>query len=125
MSDMEIYRQLCKAPKVISTGARATASRTSRLQRARHSAAFDDWLSSRSRSWNGAAGNREVRSFQQLETRKLVERAKGILQRDLGLTEEQAYLSIQRQVGRSARRWRKFPRRLSWARKSRAAREPS
>jgi signal transduction protein with GAF and PtsI domain len=34
---------------------------------------------------------------QQLETRKLVERAKGILQRELGLTEEQAYLSIQRQ----------------------------
>src|SRR5690348_1214338 len=34
---------------------------------------------------------------QQLETRKLVERAKGILQRVLGLTEEQAYLSIQRQ----------------------------
>jgi len=34
---------------------------------------------------------------QQLETRKVVERAKGILQRDLGLTEEQAYLSIQRQ----------------------------
>jgi uroporphyrinogen-III synthase len=28
---------------------------------------------------------------QQLETRKLVERGKGILQRDLGLTEEQAY----------------------------------
>ena len=35
--------------------------------------------------------------FRQLETRKLVERAKGILQRDLNLTEEQAYLSIQRQ----------------------------
>ncbi len=34
---------------------------------------------------------------QRLETRKLVERAKGILQRELGLTEEQAYLSIQRQ----------------------------
>jgi uroporphyrinogen-III synthase len=34
---------------------------------------------------------------QRLETRKLVERAKGILQRDLGLTEEKAYLSIQRQ----------------------------
>jgi uroporphyrinogen-III synthase len=33
----------------------------------------------------------------QLETRKLVERAKGILQRDLSLTEEQAYVSIQRQ----------------------------
>ena len=34
---------------------------------------------------------------QQLQTRKLVERAKGILQRELGLTEEQAYLNIQRQ----------------------------
>jgi len=34
---------------------------------------------------------------QQLETRKLVERAKGILQRELGLTEEQAYLALQRQ----------------------------
>src|SRR5258708_21645971 len=34
---------------------------------------------------------------QQLETRKLVERAKGILQRELGLTEKQPDLSIQRQ----------------------------
>jgi signal transduction protein with GAF and PtsI domain len=34
---------------------------------------------------------------QQLETRKVVERAKGILQRDLGLNEEQAYLTLQRQ----------------------------
>ncbi|HUK26329.1 MAG TPA: GAF domain-containing protein [Terriglobales bacterium] len=34
---------------------------------------------------------------EQLETRKLVERAKGILQRDLRLTEEQAYLALQRQ----------------------------
>jgi uroporphyrinogen-III synthase len=33
----------------------------------------------------------------QLETRKLVERAKGILQRDLGLNEEAAYLTLQRQ----------------------------
>ena len=33
----------------------------------------------------------------QLETRKLVERAKGILQNDLGLSEEQAYLALQRQ----------------------------
>src|SRR6201987_1127957 len=33
--------------------------------------------------------------LQQLETRKLLERAKGILQRDLGLDEEQAYLAIQ------------------------------
>jgi uroporphyrinogen-III synthase len=34
---------------------------------------------------------------EQLQTRKLVERAKGILQRDLGLDEEQAYLMLQRQ----------------------------
>jgi uroporphyrinogen-III synthase len=33
----------------------------------------------------------------QLQTRKVVERAKGILQRDLGLDEEQAYLTLQRQ----------------------------
>ena len=33
----------------------------------------------------------------QLQSRKLVERAKGILQRELGLTEEQAYLALQRQ----------------------------
>ena len=34
---------------------------------------------------------------EQLKTRKIVERAKGILQRDLGLSEEQAYLALQRQ----------------------------
>src|SRR5882757_6766732 len=34
---------------------------------------------------------------QQLKTRKIVERAKGILQRDLALDEEQAYLALQRQ----------------------------
>ena len=34
---------------------------------------------------------------EQLQTRKVVERAKGILQRDLGLTEEQSYLALQRQ----------------------------
>jgi GAF domain-containing protein len=33
----------------------------------------------------------------QLETRKLVERGKGILQRDLGLTEEEVYLRLQKQ----------------------------
>src|ERR1700693_3753597 len=32
---------------------------------------------------------------EQLQTRKIVERAKGILQRDLGLNEEQAYLALQ------------------------------
>jgi signal transduction protein with GAF and PtsI domain len=34
---------------------------------------------------------------ERLQTRKVVERAKGILQRDLGMTEEQAYLALQRQ----------------------------
>lgn len=34
---------------------------------------------------------------ERLETRKLLDRAKGILQRDLGITEEQAYLLIQKQ----------------------------
>ena len=33
----------------------------------------------------------------QLQTRKFVERAKGILQRELGLNEEQAYLALQKQ----------------------------
>ena len=33
----------------------------------------------------------------QLQTRKVVERAKGILQREMGLSEEQAYLALQRQ----------------------------
>ena len=34
----------------------------------------------------------------QLETRKLVERAKGLLQKEMGLTEEEAYLTLQRQA---------------------------
>ena len=34
---------------------------------------------------------------EQLESRKVVDRAKGILQRDLGVGEEEAYLTIQRQ----------------------------
>ena len=34
---------------------------------------------------------------ERLETRKLLDRAKGILQRDLGITEDQAYLMIQKQ----------------------------
>jgi AmiR/NasT family two-component response regulator len=33
----------------------------------------------------------------ELETRKLVERGKGILQRELGLSEHEAYLALQRQ----------------------------
>ncbi len=38
-----------------------------------------------------------VELTEQLETRKVVDRAKGILQRDLGLSEEAAHLAIQRQ----------------------------
>jgi uroporphyrinogen-III synthase len=38
---------------------------------------------------------------EQLETRKVIERAKGILQRDLGSTEEQAYLALQRKSRQS------------------------
>lgn len=34
---------------------------------------------------------------EQLETRKMVERAKGILQREMGMSEEDAYLTLQRQ----------------------------
>jgi uroporphyrinogen-III synthase len=34
---------------------------------------------------------------EELESRKVVERAKGILQRDLKLTEEEAYLTLQRE----------------------------
>jgi signal transduction protein with GAF and PtsI domain len=34
---------------------------------------------------------------ERLETRKVLDRAKGILQRDMGITEEEAYLAIQRQ----------------------------
>lgn len=34
---------------------------------------------------------------ERLETRKILDRAKGILQRDLGISEEDAYLTIQRQ----------------------------
>ena len=34
---------------------------------------------------------------ERLEARKVLDRAKGILQRDLGITEEEAYLTIQRQ----------------------------
>ncbi|MBI4888656.1 MAG: GAF and ANTAR domain-containing protein [Acidobacteria bacterium] len=37
-----------------------------------------------------------VELSEQLETRKIVDRAKGILQRDLGVSEEEAHLTIQR-----------------------------
>jgi uroporphyrinogen-III synthase len=38
---------------------------------------------------------------EKLETRKLVERAKGILQRELGFSEERAYLALQQQSRQS------------------------
>jgi signal transduction protein with GAF and PtsI domain len=46
--------------------------------------------------------------IQQLETRKLLERAKGILQRDLGLDEEQAYLTLQKQSRQKRRSLREI-----------------
>jgi signal transduction protein with GAF and PtsI domain len=48
---------------------------------------------------------------ERLETRKVVDRAKGILQRDMGLTEEDAYLTIQRQ----SRQRRKTKRQIAEA----------
>lgn len=41
--------------------------------------------------------NQNVTLSEKLETRKIIERAKGILQRDLGVSEEQAYLALQRE----------------------------
>jgi signal transduction protein with GAF and PtsI domain len=45
---------------------------------------------------------------QQLETRKIVERAKGILQRTLGIPEEEAYLTIQGKGRRSRKPMREI-----------------
>ena len=44
----------------------------------------------------------------QLQTRKVVERAKGILQRELGLSEEQAYLALQKQSRQKRRAMREI-----------------
>ena len=44
--------------------------------------------------------------FERLEERKVIDRAKGILKRDLAITEEEAYLTIQRQ-SRQRRRQKK------------------
>ena len=41
--------------------------------------------------------NENLQLADQLETRKVMERAKGILQRDLKMTEEEAYLTLQRE----------------------------
>jgi signal transduction protein with GAF and PtsI domain len=55
--------------------------------------------------------NENSQLSQQLQTRKIVERAKGILQRDLGVSEEQAYLTLQRQ----SRQKRKLMREIAEA----------
>lgn len=49
----------------------------------------------------------------ELETRKLLERGKGILQRDLGLSGEEAYLRLQRKAGKNANQ-RNCPGYHSW-----------
>jgi len=46
---------------------------------------------------DGTAEDANSNLSEQLQTRKVVERAKGILQRELGLSEEHAYLALQRQ----------------------------
>ena len=38
-----------------------------------------------------------VQMSELLKTRKVMDRAKGLLQREIGITEEEAYLTIQRQ----------------------------
>jgi uroporphyrinogen-III synthase len=43
-----------------------------------------------------------------LETRKIVERAKGILQRDLQLSEEEAYLTLQRESRQRRKSMKEF-----------------
>jgi uroporphyrinogen-III synthase len=43
-----------------------------------------------------------------LETRKIVERAKGILQRDLNISEEQAYVMLQRESQQRRRSMREI-----------------
>jgi uroporphyrinogen-III synthase len=58
---------------------------------------FNDFLSVPVVSRGKLTGVINVQLNERLETRKIVERAKGILQRDLGLTEEEAHLTIQRQ----------------------------
>ena len=45
---------------------------------------------------------------QQLETRKLIDRAKGVLQRDLGITEEEAYRTMQRESRQRRRAMREI-----------------
>ena len=76
----------------------SAASASSRAQPAGNPAHFDCWVFwwERKSRWRGWRRENSHLS-QQLETRKIVERAKGILQRDLSIDEEQAYLALQRQ----------------------------
>ena len=46
---------------------------------------------------------RNYQLFQQLEDRKVLERAKGIIQRDMGLSEEDAYITLQQRSRRMRR----------------------
>src|SRR5439155_14291513 len=62
---------------------------------------------------------------ERLETRKLVDRAKGVLQRDLGISEEEAYLTIQRQSRQRRRPKREIAEAILLADDMRRARGPS
>ncbi len=64
---------------------------------------------------------------QQLETRKLLDRAKGVLQRDLGITEQEAYRTMQRESRQRRRSMREIAEAVLLAeslRKSETARRP-
>jgi hypothetical protein len=59
------------------------------------------------------------------ETRKVVERAKGILQRDLGISEQEAYLTIQKQSRQRRRPKREIADAILLADDLRRGRNPS
>ena len=58
-------------------------------------ATLDDWVSCRAEIEGGRLENENLQFATRLETRKALDRAKGILQRDLAITEEEAYRRMQ------------------------------
>jgi uroporphyrinogen-III synthase len=61
----------------------------------------------------------------QLETRKLVERAKGILQRDFGMAEEEAYSTLQRQSRQRRKSMKEIAEAIILAEELRRGQQPS
>ena len=58
---------------------------------------LNDWISGGRGSRARAAGRRKLAAIGRVESRKIIERGKGILQRDLRISEEEAYLMLQKQ----------------------------